>query len=129
VNAADRRHAEASLRAHRLEAAYLVARLSAHDRTRPLVHGLAARGVAIDRYFDKEGPLAVRAAEVLAEHQALCERQAEGDDVEAALAEVRERIGALRADRARLDARLAAELHAFATTRSVLQIRLTRTAL
>lgn len=121
MNAEARRRAADSLRAHRLEAAYLVARLDAHARTRPLKHGLEARGVAIDRYFHKDADVAVRVARALAELHAAQER---GE--EAGLTEAQARLGALRAERTRLDARLAAELHAFATTKTVLQIRLSR---
>lgn len=126
MRAEARRRAEACLRAHRLEAAYLVARLRSEARTRPLVHPLEARAIAIDRYFDREAEHAERAARALAERSALEEARAEGADVD--LAPVHARIGALRADRARLDARLQAELQAFATTKKVLEIRLARVA-
>lgn len=128
MNPTQRVRAEASLRAHRLEAVYLIARLQTRPRTHPLSHGLAARVTAIERYFDAEADVAVRAARALAEHNAWVDARAEGADAEsiAELDEVHARIGELRAERARLDARLQAELHAFTTTRRVLEIRLSR---
>ena len=124
-----RARGEAGLRGLRLGAAYLAKRLALDPRTRPLSIGLVAREVAAGRYLDQEARLADAIVSAAGRRDALQDAlrtapEHERGGFEATLAEVRSEIGALRAERARLDARLVAELRAFRTTERVLQIRL-----
>lgn len=124
-----RARGEAGLRGLRLGAAYLAKRLALDPRTRPLSIGLVAREVAAGRYLDQEARLADAIVSAAGRRDALQDAlrtalEHERGGYEAGLAEVRREIGALRAERARLDARLVAELRAFRTTERVLQIRL-----
>ena len=124
-----RARGEAGLRGLRLGAAYLAKRLALDPRTRPLSIGLVAREVAAGRYLDQEARLADAIVSAAGRRDALQDAlrtapEHERGGLEATMAEVRSEIGALRAERARLDARLVAELRAFRTTERVLQIRL-----
>lgn len=127
-----RARAEAGLRGLRLGAAYLAKRLAADPRTRPLAHGLTARGVAADRYLGQEATLAGEMVSAAGARDALQDAlrhapEAERPALQARLDAVWAEIGVLKAERHRLDARLVAELRAFRTTEQVLQLRLRAT--
>ncbi len=115
-----RRQAQAGLRALRLEATYLIERLSASPRTQVLAHGLKARAEAIEIYLAKESQWSLGCAQWLAVESA----REDGGLCAEAEPEHHARLGELRAERTRLDARMQAELQAYATTRRVLDIRL-----
>ncbi len=118
MRAEARRLGTVRLRAFRLEAEYLQARLRGQGLRPDLTHGLKARCRAIELYLEREEALAVRAVTCLAQKSALKEEG--GPDAD----RVFEELGFIRADRARLDARLQAELQAFVATRRLLLIRL-----
>lgn len=110
---AERARRLAALRRHRLTIAHTVARLAPRPDTAPLTLGLAARGRALDRLFAEEAELAVAQVRLLAE------LDARGEDEASA-----RRAGTLRAEEARLDARIVAEERALHTTAQLFEIRL-----
>lgn len=128
-----RARGEAGLRGLRLGAAYLAKRLSVSPRTRSLAYPLVAREAAAARYLEHEAILAGEVVRAAGVRDALRDAlrgapEAERPGLQARLDEVHAEIGVLRAERARLDARLLAELRAFRTTERQLRIRLSTTA-
>lgn len=120
MRAESRRIGGIRLRAYRLEAEYLQARLHGQAVRPDLTHGLKARCRAIELYLEQDAELAVRSVACLARKSALGEEG--GPDA----GTVFEALGIIQADRVRLDARLQAELQAFVTTRRLLRIRLSQ---
>lgn len=123
----------------RKRACYWAARLSARPATQSLSFGVAARAKAIEVCLERDTAWAIAATRLRAEFGATLERLSElrksrGTGArllewELRLQHLAEQDGALRAERARLDARLAAEHRAFLTTWALLQIRMGRPTL
>lgn len=105
------------------EARHQAARLEAVPRTAPLAHAVKARARALEGFLTGLETWSVAVARYAGERSALADTEV-GEARDARAAELDVRLGALRADRARLEARREAELRAFATAQRLLQIRL-----
>lgn len=136
MEAAEREALIAGLWRMRAQARDWAVRLSARPSTRSLSHGIAARAKAIEHCLERDGAWAIRATRLRAEFSATLEhlaelRRARGAggrllEWELRLQGLAEQDGALRAERAALDARISAEHRAFRTARALLRIRLGR---
>lgn len=134
MEATERQALLAALGRTRKQACYWAARLSGRPATAPLSFGVAARAKAIQVCLERDTAWAIAATRLRAEFGATLERLSElrkskGTGArllewELRLQQLAEQDGALRAERALLDARLLAEHRAFLTTWALLQIRL-----
>ena len=99
------------------------ARLEAEPRTAALAHAVKARARALTNFLAQLETWSVDVMTYAAERSALRDLPA-GEDRDARAAALDVRLGALRADWARLEARRGAELLSFATAQRILRIRL-----
>ena len=121
-----RARALARLRQLRLRAVYVARRLRVRPELSPLAHGVSARRKAIEHCLGRTDALEVREIEASAERSALEDVDRDDPVVQDRLRELQSVLGALRAERALLDARTSAELRAYETTERLLWIRSAR---
>jgi hypothetical protein len=111
-----------------LELRHRIVKLSARPNTRPMAMTLLARARAIERELQREAELSVEEVRTEAIVDAIAERwdEARGRDaiLEANLGRLAEKSGVLRAERTRIEARLAAERVAATKTQELLDLRL-----
>jgi hypothetical protein len=118
----------ADVRRLHLELRHRIVRLQADRKTRPFASSLVARARAIERELDREAELTVEEVRTEAIVDALAERwdDLRGRDplLEANLGRLAEKSGVLRAERARIEARLSAERAAVRKMQGLLDLRL-----